>query len=122
MLDSSRPWKVETDSATATIRALLGARCHAIEPAFSTSRVGGEFGLKISNSLRAAMAAGSQVIQIIVMVAGGAILGRFLDAKLGYENFLFLIFSGLGFVTSLMLVYRAFTQAQHHDEPPQDAP
>jgi len=68
------------------------------------------------------MAAGSQVIQIIVMVTGGAILGRFLDAKLGYENFLFLIFSGLGFVTSLMLVYRAFTQAQHHDEPPQDAP
>ena len=73
-------------------------------------------------SLQAAMSAASQVLQITASVALGAWLGWTLDAKLGWSNVLLLLLPGLGFIASLILVYRAFIRAQEtYDEPPNDA-
>ena len=94
---------------------LLGAFGHAIERPFSTL---GGFEVKTSKSLQAAMTAASQVFQIIISVAFGAWLGWTLDAKLGWSNVLQLLLPGLGFLASLMIVYRAFIRAQTDDDEP----
>ena len=93
--------------------------CHAIEAPFS---ILGEVEVNTSKSFQAAMAAAGQVLTITISVALGAWLGWTLDAKLGWSNVLMLLLPGLGFIASLVLVYRAFTRAQEtHDEPPTDA-